>query len=313
MSQKVRVAVIGAGLMGHGITQAFAQAGHPVTLTDANIDVLYSAPSCIERNLAEMGLPSKSTMRNISVQANFAAAVERADFIVEAVSERLELKQRLFADFIAMAPAHAILASNTSVIPISEIASGLSRVDRGRVLGTHWWNPPHLVPLVEVIRTVDTYDEIFESTYRIIKSIGKLPVKVNVDLPGFIGNRLQHAMWREAFALVEAGVCDARTIDIVVKSSFGRRLSILGPMENADLVGLELIRDVHKILFPHLSQAQSPSILLERLLSEGERGVSTGKGLFEWSEESIEEIRLRLANHLIACTQNAALQGGADE
>ncbi|KRB67996.1 3-hydroxyacyl-CoA dehydrogenase family protein [Noviherbaspirillum sp. Root189] len=296
MSEKVRVAVIGAGLMGHGIAQAFAQAGHPVMLTDANIDVLNSAPGCIERNLVEMGLPVASALRNISVQADFAAAVERADLIVEAVSERLDLKQTLFANFVAMAPAHAILASNTSVIPISEIASNLSRADRGRVLGTHWWNPPHLIPLVEVIRTVDTYDEMFDSTYLIIKSIGKLPVKVNVDLPG-----------------VEAGVCDARTIDTVVKNSFGRRLSVLGPMENADLVGLELIRDVHKILFPHLSRAQSPSVLLEHLLSKGETGVGTGKGLFKWSEDSIEEVRSKLANHLIACTQAVSHHGENNE
>jgi len=313
VSQKVRVAVIGAGLMGHGITQAFAQAGHLVTLTDANVDVLRSAPGCIERNLVEMGLPAETALRNISMHTDLTSAVEQADLIVEAVSERLELKQKLFADFVASAPAHAILASNTSVIPISDIASGLSRADRGRVLGMHWWNPPHLVPLVEVVRTGDTYDEVFDSTYRIIKSIGKLPVKVNVDLPGFIGNRLQHAMWREAFALVEAGVCDARTIDIVVKNSFGRRLSVLGPMENADLVGLELIRDVHKILFPHLSQAQSPSALLERLLIKGDRGVSTGKGLFAWSEDSIEEVRLKLANHLIACAEAPSHQGENNE
>ncbi|WP_235548612.1 3-hydroxyacyl-CoA dehydrogenase family protein [Noviherbaspirillum sp. Root189] len=149
MSQKARIAVIGAGLMGHGIAQAFAQAGHPVMLTDADVDVLHSAPGCIERNLIEMGLSPESALHNISVQADLTSAVERADLIVEAISERLELKQRLFANFVTMAPAHAILASNTSVIPISEIAIGLSRADRGRVLGTHWWNPPHLIPLVE--------------------------------------------------------------------------------------------------------------------------------------------------------------------
>ncbi|WP_235548611.1 3-hydroxyacyl-CoA dehydrogenase family protein [Noviherbaspirillum sp. Root189] len=120
-------------------------------------------------------------------------------------------------------------------------------------------------------------------------------------------------MWREAFALVEAGVCDARTIDTVVKNSFGRRLSVLGPMENADLVGLELIRDVHRILFPHLCQNQSPSALLERLLGKGETGVGTGKGLFEWSEDSIEEVRSKLANHLIASAETATHPGETNE
>ena len=130
-------------------------------------------------------------------------------------------------------PLHktAILASNTSVIPITDIGRSLDEQARSRLLGTHWWNPPHLVPLVEVVRTRFTSPEIFERMFSILEPAGKCPVRVNRDIPGFIGNRLQHAMWREALAMVDAGICDAETIDIVVKQSFGMRLSVLRPSE----------------------------------------------------------------------------------
>jgi 3-hydroxybutyryl-CoA dehydrogenase len=158
--------------------------------------------------------------------------------VIEGAPEDLALKQRIFDDIENATPADAILASNTSVIPIGQIMAKVRC--KQRAPGTHWWNPPYLVPLVEVVRTAETSDAAIASTMALLKSVGKSPVEVKKDVPGFIGNRLQHALWREAIALVAEGVCDARTVDDVVKSSFGARLAVLGPLENADLVGLDL-------------------------------------------------------------------------
>jgi 3-hydroxybutyryl-CoA dehydrogenase len=296
----IRVAVIGAGLMGRGIAQVFAAAGHETALTDANEDALRAAPGQIAHSLAQMDKAPGAVLEKLHLHPSLEDAVSGAGLIIEAAPERIELKQRLFADIAAAAPRSAILASNTSVIPIARIGQALDPQARARLVGTHWWNPPHLVPLVEVVRAADTADQIFEDTFDILRAAGKCPVKVLKDVPGFIGNRLQHALWREAISLVQRGVCDARTIDQVVKQSFGMRLPVLGPMENADLVGLELTRDVHRILFPDLDGGDTPSPLLDELLDQGHLGMRTGKGLRDWAPGQADEVRERLARHLIA-------------
>ena len=300
MQQPLSVVVVGAGLMGHGIAQVFAQAGHRVTITDPDVVVLDAALSHVARNLVEMGIATDSVLPNILTEPNLPRAVALADLVIEAVPENLDLKQQIFAKVAESAPRHAILASNTSVIPITRIGENLSSEARRRLVGMHWWNPPHLIPLVEVVRTEHTSLEVFEATFNLLLSAGKRPVKVNQDVAGFIGNRLQHAMWREAFALIDAGVCDAETIDTVIKNSFGMRLSVLGPMENADLVGLDLIREVHAILFPDLSCTKVPSPLLSQLIDQGNVGMKAGKGLRTWTLEQAEEVRRKLSNLLIS-------------
>ncbi|MGO4326260.1 3-hydroxyacyl-CoA dehydrogenase family protein [Cupriavidus sp. 2TAF22] len=299
MQKRLNVTVVGAGLMGHGIAQVFAAANHLVTLTDSNEEVLHKAPAHISHNLVQMGGKALSVLRNLRLERDLKAAVAEADLVIEAAPERIELKQHLFREIAASAPGHAILASNTSVIPISEIGRELSDAAKARLLGTHWWNPPHLVPLVEVIRIEETSDDVFNETFALLEQVGKCPVKVHKDVPGFIGNRLQHALWREAISLVYRGVCDAKTIDIVVKQSFGMRLPVLGPMENADLVGLELTRNVHQLIFPDLDNSREPSPLLDDLLGQGNSGMRTGKGLRDWTQESADEVRNALAMHLI--------------
>jgi 3-hydroxybutyryl-CoA dehydrogenase len=300
VQESIRVTVVGAGLMGHGIAQVFAAAGHLATITDPNQEVLRAAPDHIAHNLGQMDIDAPRVLQNIALEADLATAVATADIVIEAAPERLELKQKLFSDIAAAAPKHAILASNTSVIPITQIGSRLDEEARGRLVGTHWWNPPHLVPLVEVIRTEYTREDIFEKTFELLHQVGKQPVKVHQDVPGFIGNRLQHALWREAISLVERGVCDAATIDTVVKQSFGMRLPVLGPMENADLVGLELTRNVHQVIFPDLSSAKEPSPLLEKLIAQGSLGMRSGNGLRDWTPETSDDVRRLLAMHLIA-------------
>ena len=234
---KARIAVIGAGLMGHGIAQVFALAGHEVTIYDAVVASLDSAKTRILANLRDLG-DDEAAVERVRPCVDLADAVREADYVVEAVLEDLGLKQKLFVEIEQHVRPDTILASNTSVIPITRIMEGLR--DRSRALGTHWWNPPFLVPLVEVIGTQWTSQQAIDWTIALHRDAGKSPVHVKKDVPGFVGNRLQHALWREAIALVEHGICDAETVDTVIKASFGRRLAVLGPLENADLVGTDL-------------------------------------------------------------------------
>ena len=240
---KARIAVIGAGLMGHGIAQVFALAGHDVTIYDAFPGSLDTVKARILANLKDLG-DDQGAVERVTPQADLALAVKDADYVVEAVLEDLALKQKLFAEIEPLVQANTILASNTSVIPITAIMQGLQR--RERALGTHWWNPPFLVPLVEVIETQWTSPVAVDFTMKLHADAGKKPAHVKKDVPGFIGNRLQHALWREAISLVEHGICDAETVDEVIKSAFGRRLAVLGPLENADMVGTDLTLAIHQ-------------------------------------------------------------------
>lgn len=299
----VSVAVVGAGLMGTGIAQVFARTGHSVLLTDSNSDALDLVISQVERNLLEEGVEPERVLCNMSTEPNLAAAVAGADIVFEAAPERLALKQDLFAEIASAAPRHAVLASNTSVIPITQIGEKLEHQARSRLVGTHWWNPAHLVPLVEVVRTVHTSDAVFEQTLSWLEEAGKRPVKVHRDVTGFIGNRLQWALIREAMGLVEDGVCDAETIDAVVKNSFGPRLSVLGPMEQADMVGLGLARDVARVMYPELRCDKTPSPRLEELIERGHVGMKSGRGFMAWTEGDAESVRRRLSIHLIKTAQ----------
>jgi len=292
---KARIAVIGAGLMGHGIAQVFALHGHDVAIHDAVPAALASVKTRIETNLRDLG-DDVSVVERITPHDKLADAVRDADFIVEAALEDLPVKQALFADVETAARPDAILASNTSVIPITVIMQGLRH--RERALGTHWWNPPYLVPLVEVIGTEWTSVEAIDFTMSLHIAVGKTPVHVKKDVPGFVGNRLQHALWREAISLVEHGICDAETVDIVIKASFGRRLAVLGPLENADLVGTDLTLAIHKTVLPAIESRPAPSPYLEALVSRGKLGMKSGQGFRAWTPEQQSALRQRVLNHL---------------
>ena len=300
---KARISVIGAGLMGHGIAQVFALAGHDVSIHDSIAANLDSAKARILANLKDLGDDS-SAVERVRPTADLAAAVREADYVVEAVLEHLPLKQQLFAEIETHVRPGTILASNTSVIPITKIMEGLR--DRARALGTHWWNPPYLVPLVEVIGTQWTSPAAIDWTMALHKAAGKMPVHVKKDVPGFVGNRLQHALWREAIALVERGICDAETVDTVIKASFGRRLAVLGPLENADLVGTDLTLAIHEIVLPAIESSTAPSRYLQRLVAEKKLGMKTGEGFRAWSAEQQARLRARVLDHLKQARQNDA-------
>jgi 3-hydroxybutyryl-CoA dehydrogenase len=294
---KARIAVIGAGLMGHGIAQVFALAGHEVNITDTVVQNLDTVQSRIAANLRDLG-DDETAAERVQPCVDLTEAVRDADFIVEAVAEKLELKQKIFADLELRARRDAILASNTSVIPITAIMQNLIRKERA--LGTHWWNPSFLVPLVEVIETQWTSPQAVAYTMDLHKAAGKMPAHVKKDVPGFIGNRLQHALWREAISLVEHGICDAKTVDDVVKASFGRRLAVLGPMENADQVGTDLTLAIHDVVLPSIESRPGPSPLLQELVADGKLGFKSGEGFQKWSVEEQTALRTRVMKHLKA-------------
>jgi 3-hydroxybutyryl-CoA dehydrogenase len=290
-----RIAVMGAGLMGHGIAQVFALAGHAVTIFDAVAASLGSAKARISANLKDLG-DDPAAVDRVTPTSDLARAVRDADYVVEAVVEDLAVKQNLFAEIERHVRPDTILASNTSVIPITAIMQNLH--DRSRALGTHWWNPPFLVPLVEVIGTQWTSPQAIEWTMALHAAAGKKPAHVKKDVPGFIGNRLQHALWREAVSLVERGICDAETVDSVIKAAFGRRLAVLGPLENADLVGTDLTLAIHKTVLPDIENRAGPSPYLEKLVADGKLGFKSGEGFRTWTPEQQAALRAKVVAHL---------------
>jgi 3-hydroxybutyryl-CoA dehydrogenase len=295
MAGKARIGVLGAGLMGHGIAQVFGLAGHEVSIYDPVAASLDQVRTRIAANLRDLG-DDESAATRVHPCADLAQAVRDVDFVVEAAPENLELKRKLFRETEDHVRPDTILASNTSVIPITAIMQDLR--DRSRALGTHWWNPPFLVPLVEVIGTQWTSPAAIDLTMRLHAAAGKKPAHVKKDVPGFIGNRLQHALWREAVALVEQGICDAETVDTVIKAAFGRRLAVLGPLENADLVGTDLTLAIHKTVLPAIDSRPAPSPYLERLVAEGKLGFKSGEGFRKWSPEQQAALRAKVVEHL---------------
>lgn len=216
--------------------------------------------------------------------------------IIEAAPERLEIKQALFARFDELTPAKCILASNTSAIPIARIAEAVA--DKTRVIGTHFWNPPHLVRLVEVVQSDPESGPAIERAMAILAGAGWTPVHLKRDIPGFVGNRMQHALKREAIALVAAGVCDAETVDTVVKLGFGARLGVLGPLEQSDMVGLELTKNIHDVLLPDLDVTPHTQDYLNELIGAGNLGMKTGRGFRSWTPQEAKDVRLRLDNFM---------------
>ena len=280
------VAVVGAGLMGRRIAGVMGRAGLPVVLCDSQPTVLDSALSDARTMAPDAGIVG---------EADLAAAVANADLIIEAIVEDLDAKRALFAAARAAAP-EALLASNSSVIPISRIAEGLVGADR--TIGMHWWNPPDLIPIVEVIRGDHTSTESMDAAFEVLELVGKIPVRVQRDVPGFVGNRLQHALWREAIDLVASGVCDAETVDLVARNTIGLRLGEMGPIENADYVGLDLTLAIHDQVLPSINSDPHSSPLLRDKVAAGELGAKTGRGFLSWPAGSRDTAAARLAAHI---------------
>ena len=299
-----RVAVIGGGMMGTGIAQVFAAAGHEVALQDVYEVALERAPGAISGNLtylAENGLFAADKIEDavgrVRTTTHLGDAVDGADFVVECVFEELALKQEVFEQLDGLCPPETVLCTNTSVMSITEIAAKAKR--KARIVGTHFWNPPYLIPLVEVVRTADVAEVVVERTIDLLRRAGKHPIDCRKDVPGFVANRLQHALWREAISIVEHGIADAATVDESIRFGPGLRLPVLAPMENADMVGLDLTLAIHDYILPHLESSGAPSPLLRERVAAGDLGFKTGRGFQDWSPEDADASRRRLVEYLV--------------
>ena len=303
-----RLAIVGAGLMGHGIAQEFALAGYEVHIHDLSEDKLNQAAKNIQANLqmlSETGTvtqkQAESVPTNIHPSTELKDVVAEADVVIEAVFENLELKQEIFQKLDRWCPEHTILASNTSSLMPSKMASATQRPDK--VLVTHYFNPPFLLPLVEIVRHQATSDETVTTIYDLLTRVGKSPAIIQKEVPGYVGNRLQFALLREALSIVAEGIATPQDVDIVVKTGFGRRYSAAGPFEIFDIAGWDLVLAVAQYLHSDLeSSTEIPAILKEKV-EAGQLGLKTGQGFYDWTQESAEDLKRRIGQMLVKIAQ----------
>ena len=300
-----RVAVIGAGLMGHGIALEFAVAGRQVTITDASAAALEQGLANMRHGaetLAALGLAPRAAcdtaLQRITARATLQEAVAGADLVIEAVSEDLPLKQRIFAELDRTCDAGVVLASNTSTFMPSALAGGT--VHPQRILVAHYFNPPHLLPVVEIVPHAGTDPGVVARVQELFTDVGKRPVVLQREVAGFIANRLQQALLREAVALVEAGVASAGDVDAVVSGSFGRRLAVAGPFEVSDLAGLDVIAAIARELWPELAAGGAVAELLAGPAAAGNYGAKSGRGFGDWDAVRLAASQQRMAHALAA-------------
>jgi 3-hydroxybutyryl-CoA dehydrogenase len=290
--------------MGHGIGQVFAQGGYDVVLNDLDDERLGRAVEGIRRNLTlfvqeELITPADAAkaLGKITTDADLLRAARDADLVIEATFENLDSKRQVLGRIGELVPKRTVLASNTSGLSCNAMAPSTGRPDRFVV--AHFWNPPHLIPLVEVVRGDQTAESTIRTMVTALTSIGKAPVVVQKDVLGFVGNRLQYALFREALGLVQNGVCTAEDIDTVVKTSFGRRLTTAGPLETADINGTDLFYSISQYLFPDLDASTGPHPFFQALIAEGRTGVKVGRGFRDWPGDGAQRIRERRDRELI--------------
>jgi len=289
------VVVIGTGTMGPGIAEVFALGGSQTTLLGRTADSVESGlgrSQMAGANLEAAGLlPSgraAEAAARLSGSTNFEKAVAGADFIVESIIEDIEVKRECFRRMDAAAAPEAILVTNTSGLSITQIAAAAGRPER--VAGMHWWNPPHLIPLVEVVRGERTADSTLREAAEVARGLGKLPVVVQKDVPGFIANRLQYALLREAMSMVEQGVASPEDIDLAMRAGPGLRYAALGPLEVADFIGLDVVADVMNYLLAAMDPPSETPALLAELVRSGKLGAKTGEGFYSYQGRPVEEL-----------------------
>lgn len=298
-----KIAVIGAGIMGHGITQVCAQAGYETSLTRKRVELLEEAIKEIKFNLktfSEKGIIDQNEIEKIlsriRCETNVEEAVKNADFVIEAVVENMDVKKSIFKELDKLCPEHTILATNTSSFSITEIASVTGRPEK--VVGMHWWNPPYLMPLIEIVKGQHTSLETIKITKQLVQNLKKMPV-VCKDSPGFLGVRLQAAIVIEAISMLEEGLASAEDIDTAVKMTLGLRLPILGPLEIVDLGGMDTFLYAYDYLHKTLGEKFRPPGMLRRKVESKELGIKTGKGFYDYTGKSVASIIKRRNEWLI--------------
>ncbi len=292
------VAVLGLGTMGHGIAQTFSAAGYSVHCYDEQPLVRKSLHERITENLrtfVKAGLLASSQVElilaRLVVHDDEADAVAQAQFVTEAVKEDIDAKRELFARLEGLVAPGTILASNSSTFPISD--SGRSLLNRGRALVTHWFNPPHLVPLVEVVPGPDTREETVRLTMELMQRIGKRPLWLRKELPGFLVNRIQVAIQREVWDLLDQGVASAAEIDEALQASVGFRMAAVGPLEVHDFGGLDIQTAVFRNLAPEINTGSTIPAIVQKLIDQGRLGAKVGSGFYEYSPERLHERQTR--------------------
>ncbi|MCC8193387.1 MAG: NAD(P)-binding domain-containing protein [Deltaproteobacteria bacterium] len=304
MGQITRTAVIGSGIMGHGIALVCARSGVPVTLFDISAEALENAAKklrqamrqLVDNDLAASG-DLESVLKRIAYSTNMAEAVKGADIVFEAVPEKLPLKRSVYADLEAACAPQTIFASNTSGIPINTLAALTKRPER--FVGTHFFMPAHLIPLVEVIQGDATREDGIETVMAFLAGAGKIPVRVRRDIPGFIANRLQHALAREAMSLVQKGIASAEDVDAVVKTSLAVRMLFTGPVEQRDFNGLDTHMSIAEYLYKDLEDTKTPLAILADKVAAGDLGIKSGKGFYDWRDKDIAAVNAAKNQHLI--------------
>ncbi|GEO66811.1 3-hydroxyacyl-CoA dehydrogenase family protein [Levilactobacillus spicheri] len=278
---------LGAGTMGHATTLQFALHGYHVKLYDQSQAALDRSIVMIQHDLATFqraGLLTQSTeevMAHIHPTTDQQFAFERADFIIESISEDLAVKQQAWQTVEQIAPERAIMATNTSGLDPTQLQSGLQHPERFVV--AHFWNPAHLMPLVEVVPGEQTAASTVDFTVALMNHIGKHAVPLKKASLGFVGNRIQLAVMREALHIVDEGIATPEAVDDIIKYSLGRRWSLVGPIASADLGGLDVFKNISSYLYADLSAEQGTDPALAHKVADGDLGLKTGRGFYSWT------------------------------
>ena len=291
--------------MGHGIAQIFALAGYPVRLIDSDPEILGNAIARIQSNLEaclKYGVINKADAaavpERISLASDFGEGLSQTDFIVEAVVENIEVKRNVLGLLAALCSEDTIITSTTSSYCVRDLAAEMRHPER--FLVTHYWNPPYVIPVVEVMPGEHTCAEVVDITMAQLEAVGKYPALVKKDIPGFVGNRLQHALRREAIAIVDQGIATPEDVDLIAKLSFGLRLPVVGPLETVDLGGLDLTQAIQTYLLPELDRSTEPRQIIQDKVENCELGAKTGQGFFTWTPERAAEVIKKRDETLLA-------------
>lgn len=292
--------VVGGGTMGADVAVVLCRGGCRTTVVESNPERAAGVPQWVQAGLSQ--LDAAQQVSKLSVAASLDEVDwASVDVVIECIPERLDIKQTLFSQLVARARPDTLLASNSSSFPISAIAQGLET--RERMLGLHFFMPAHLTPLVEVVCGEATDLECAQNLHAFMRQCGMVPVLVRKDLPGFLANRMQHALAREAFALIDAGVASPEDVDAAVRFGFGFRFLAAGPVLQRDHAGLEVHCAAAATMYPSLAANKEPGRCLAQKVAEGKLGMKTGEGFFAWTEQSMAKERQRYQKTLLAGLQ----------
>ena len=304
------VGICGIGQIGLALALACFRSGYRVLLFGRDPEKLGHAErefknldQWLNQNLPE-DVPRYGEIEFVS---DLGQLDRESELVIEGIAENLQAKVKLFRSLTCAATRGAIFCTTTSGLSITEM--GRMTDHASHLVGTHFWNPPHLMPLVEVIAGAKTSNPVMDTALMFCRSIGKKPVRVNADVPGFIGNRMLHALWREAIDLVERGIASPEDVDTVAKLTFGLRMPVIGPLENMDVVGLDLIRTIHDYLLPEIANNPKPSGLLAQHVSSGRLGIKSGQGFYDWRKRSSGELIEARDNQILRELRRVANEG----